>query len=452
MSQNPAPTLFGTDGIRGPAHEYPLDLATVRKAGQAFAKLLREGGEEGPTVLLGRDTRESGPALTQALAEGLQAAGAQVISAGVLPTPAVAMGVPHQSLSGGIMVTASHNPFADNGLKFFGADGFKLPDEGEAALEALLHDPAFVEERAGGKELPDPGIRDHFVEQSVAAVGGAGALEGLRMVLDLAHGASVPVAEAIFTKAGAEVSVGQASPTGRNINQACGAMHPEWMAEAVLAEGADLGVALDGDADRALFADASGALVSGDRILGLAALALKKAGQLKQNALAVTVMSNLGLHAAMKAAGIAVEVTPVGDRHVVERMRARDLVLGGENSGHVIFLDQATTGDGIATALRLAVLMKESGQSLAELAAFMEEFPQCNLALEVARKTPLEQVPALLAAIQQAEKDLAPDGRVLVRYSGTEAKIRLLTEHASRERARAALERLERAVAETIGA
>ena len=350
--------LFGTDGIRGKANEYPVTAEMAGKLGRAVVSVLGDGGQA--KVLIGRDTRESGEVLEEGLVEGLLAAGAEVVRLGVVPTPAVALLVRQMKATAAVMLTASHNPYEDNGMKVFAGDGFKLPDDVEAKVEGLLlGDDDAATQGAGGsdKALPDAG--DIYRESAKASISGMD-LSGLKLVLDAGNGAGYLVGPEIFRELGAEVVEIAVEPDGKNINRDCGALHAEAAGRMVKECGADLGVCLDGDADRVIFTDESGQIVSGDKTLAMCALGLKESGKLKADTMVATVMSNLGLDEAMREAGISVLRTGVGDRLVLERMRADGLSFGGENSGHLIFSDHATTGDGIVSAL--AGLQNDEGK------------------------------------------------------------------------------------------
>ncbi|MFT4176509.1 MAG: phosphoglucosamine mutase [Luteolibacter sp.] len=423
--------LFGTDGIRGRVNEYPITAEIALRMGKAVAAILEKSGFRSQ-VVVGRDTRVSGGMLEAALTAGLVSMGVEVISVGVLPTPAVAFLTHSLGASGGIMLTASHNPYEDNGIKVFGPDGYKLSDDAEAKIERLIlgEDPesAPVSPREVGRisTLPDGGER--YAEFVKSSVGGL-TFEGMKLVVDCGNGAAYQVGPRLFRDLGVEVLAMADQPDGVNINAGCGALHPQKAGELVRETNADLGVSFDGDADRVIFTDASGAEISGDRILALCALGLHRQGKLRNTTLVATVMSNLGLKEALANHGIRFEATAVGDRHVLECMRKNDFNFGGENSGHVIFSDYATTGDGILSALQVLRLMKESGKSLAELAAVMSEYPSKLVNLKIASKPPLANLPKLNALIDEAVKTFGDAGRQLIRYSGTENKIRILVEH-----------------------
>lgn len=422
--------LFGTDGIRGRANEFPITPELALQVGRGIARLLPAKESMQHQVVIGRDTRISGLMLESALAAGLVSEGAKVYLAGAMPTPAVARLTTELGCEAGVMLTASHNPFQDNGIKIFGADGFKLGDELEAEMESRLADGSLAGPKPGCEvgevtNLDDAATR--YVEFAKRALGSA-RLDGLKVVLDCANGAGFQVGPRVLEELGAEVTAVGVGPDGRNINADCGSLHPELAAAKVREVGADLGICLDGDADRLAVIDATGKVVDGDSLLCLSALALKRQGRLAGDMLVATVMSNLGLKEALAAQGIGLETTAVGDRNVLERMREKGYRLGGENSGHIIFADYATTGDGIMGALQILAEMKATGQSLAELADCMEIFPQKLVNLPVTDKPPLEEIAGLSSLIATAESAMGDSGRVLVRYSGTEKKIRVMVE------------------------
>lgn len=422
-------TLFGTDGIRGVANEWPITPEVALRLGRAVARVLNQQNPGRQKVVIGKDTRLSGYMLETALTAGLVSEGCRVLLTGPLPTPAVAHLTRSMACDAGIMLTASHNPFMDNGIKVFGHDGYKLNDALEEEVERLILAET-LENRVQvglGKAMRIDDARGRYIEFAKNAVGSA-SLDGLKVVVDCANGAGYFVGPLIFDELGAEVIERHVTPDGRNINEGCGALHPEETAEIVKREGADLGICFDGDADRVIFVDADGRVVSGDRVLCLCAIALKEEGKLAGDTLVATVMSNLGLRDALAEHGIKLEVTGVGDRLVIERMREKGFSLGGENSGHLIFADSATTGDGIMSALKVLSIMKRSGKTMAELADCMTEYPQELEALSVRGKPPIEEVAELQSAIDGAVERLGDTGRVLVRYSGTEKKIRVLVE------------------------
>lgn len=423
--------LFGTDGIRGIANQYPITPEVAMRIGQGITKVLRSEGANRNRVIIGKDTRISGYMLETALTSGLVSAGMDVFLVGPMPTPAVAHLTKSMGCGAGVMITASHNPYEDNGLKIFGPDGYKLSDELEAAVEAeVLSGPqgGGVVGSLIGKATRIDDARGRYIEYAKQSLGDM-SLQGMSIVLDCGHGAGYMLAPLIFRELGAKVKKLGVDPDGTNINAGCGALHPELAGTAVRECGADLGVSLDGDADRVIFTDASGATVSGDRILALCSLALAEEGRLRNRTMACTVMSNLGLHEAMRRAGISVVTTPVSDRHVIEALRAGGHSFGGENSGHLIFADHATTGDGIMSALQVLRFMRRKGATIADLAACMDEYPQKLLNVRVASRRPLQELARLQERMAEADAAFGRDGRHLVRYSGTENKLRILVEH-----------------------
>jgi phosphoglucosamine mutase len=425
--------LFGTDGIRGEANVPPMTTDMALRLGRALAARFTGSGPGGRArIVIGKDTRLSGYMFEQALAAGICSMGADVWLCGPLPTPGVAFITTSMRADAGVVISASHNPFYDNGIKIFGHDGFKLPDEDEALLEAQTLEDAF----AGGGERRARIGKAHRIDEAWAryvvflkAVLPADLdLSGLKIVVDCAHGAAYRVAPAVFEELGAEVIVLGAKPDGTNINAGCGALHPERMTDSIRVYGADLGIALDGDADRVIVADERGKVVDGDQLLALTALDMKRSGTLRGDTVVATVMSNLGLERALRAAGVKLLRTNVGDRHVVAAMRAGHFNVGGEQSGHLIFLDHTSTGDGVVAALRAITVMRRAGRPLSEVARVMERVPQVIVNVNVAKKPPLDTLPKTTALIRQVEADLGADGRVLVRYSGTESMCRVMLE------------------------
>ncbi|QTN33800.1 phosphoglucosamine mutase [Akkermansiaceae bacterium] len=440
--------LFGTDGIRGRYGEHPVNGETACRLGGAVVEVCRGLA---PKVLIGRDTRASGVELERCLVDGLVGAGAQAVRLGVVPSPALAYLVQEMQADAAVMLTASHNPFEDNGMKVFGADGFKLPDAMESALEALL--------LSGGprKTSPSPGKAVHFpeamtryAESLMAAVRGLD-LTGMKVVVDAGNGAGFAVGPRVFRELGAEVIEIGCDPDGRNINEGCGSLYGEAAARAVREHGADLGISLDGDADRLTLSAADGQVVSGDRVMAICALGLKAEGKLRRDAMVATVMSNLGLDEAMRKQGISVLRAAVGDRHVLEMMRAEGLCFGGENSGHLIFSDHSTTGDGIMSALQICRMMKRSGKTLAQLAGVMGEYPSKLLNLPVREKPGMDSLEKLQAMIAEADVSFGKAGRQLIRYSGTENKIRILVEHKDAAEVDSWIGKFKQVIAEEIG-
>jgi phosphoglucosamine mutase len=425
--------LFGTDGIRGVAGEYPLDKKTVYAAGRGLGDHLPAGPRR---VVIGQDTRESSGWIADTLAAGLRDSGVETASAGVVPTPAIAHLTHTHSFSAGVVISASHNPWRDNGIKVFGHDGYKLPDEVELEIEAeifsLLNDSAAVPANAPlPPSLPgDSGLRLDYLNWLARAIPGA---ERLRIVVDCANGAATTVAPDIFRRSGAQAEFTHCSPDGRNINEKCGALHPEIVAQEVIAKKADLGICFDGDADRALFADSSGKVVDGDAVMLLLARELQRRGELSNNTVVATTMSNMGLEIALREASIKMLRAPVGDKYVLEEMRKTGAVLGGEQSGHIILSREATTGDGLMTAIRVLEIVAASGRSLAELVSGLKVFPQTIKNVRVKEKRPLDQLPEVMAAIRNAEQQLNGNGRVNVRYSGTESLARVMVEAETHE-------------------
>ncbi len=437
--------LFGTDGVRGVAGtELTRDLAEA--LGRAAALVLAGGGPR-PVFVVARDTRASGTWLEEALVEGIRSAGGTALLAGVLPTAAVSFLVTDLGADAGAVVSASHNPPEFNGLKFFGPEGLKLPDEVEDDIEARLASRAGGRRPGGARRVADAAER--YLVHLVAAA--EARLEGMRVVVDCANGAACRVAPEALRRLGAEVHPIHDRPDGRNINVGCGALHPEVVAAAVVERGADAGVSLDGDADRALFADAAGNVVDGDQVLAACALSMKEEGTLAGDAVVATVMANLGFHRAMEAAGIRVVPAPVGDRYVLEEMRRTGAVLGGEQSGHIVFARHAATGDGILTAVRFLTMAARRGVSVAGLASCMRRYPQILENVPVADRDALEGAGAVWEAVSAAEATLGSTGRVLVRPSGTEQVVRVMVEAESEEEARRQAEAIAAVVRGTLG-
>ena len=412
---------FGTDGIRGKAGQPPLDPPTVQKIGRALVRAL----EMKPRVLIGRDTRESSPVLEAHIAAGLTREGAEVVSTGVIPTPAIAHLSRRDGFDLGVVLSASHNPYEDNGIKVFGGGGRKFTTELEDRTEALID--ALDESTV---EAPAPPVHDlspAYIAHLRRAFGD-GSLAGLNMVIDCANGATSFIARQLFESLGATVQVHHDRPDGRNINRGCGATVPQEVARHVVAARADLGVSFDGDGDRAMFADGAGNVVHGDHVLFLTARHLHAEGRLKGGAVVATVMSNLGLEHALARLGIPLVRTAVGDRNVLEEMERRDANLGGEQSGHVIFLDHEPTGDGLLTALEVLSVVRASGQTLGELAREMPVYPQVLLNARVRERVDIETVPQIRTALDHARQTLDGRGRLVVRYSGTEPLLRVMAE------------------------
>ena len=438
MSESAGQRLFGTDGIRGVAGEFPLDETTVATIGRSLVLNLAHELGRSPRILIGRDTRESGPQIEFALARGATAAGATVQSAGVITTPGVAYITRATPFDAGVVISASHNPYQDNGIKVFSPSGKKLPDEMERRIEARvaaatgqsvspyhqtgeldwLHD----------QEEREKGYQESYINYLATDVGRGLKLKGLRLALDCANGAASAIAPELFDRMGAEVEVLSAQPDGRNINEACGSLHQEGLQRAVVDRGLDLGIAFDGDADRALFVDAKGRLVDGDGTLLVLANYLKKRGQLAGGLVVATVMSNVGLEIALRDRGIELIRTLVGDRYVLEELLARGAKLGGEQSGHIIFPDISLAGDGMITAIELLRALGDSGLALEQLAAQMTRYPQLLVNVRVRSKPPFDTLPEVKAESQRVEHELQGRGRLLIRYSGTENLARVMIE------------------------
>jgi len=425
--------LFGTDGIRGLANRYPLTPAIATRLGLALCREF-EPVASGLPVLIGRDTRRSGAMLEHALAAGILAGGGQARLLGVLPTPAVALLVREWNAGAGVMISASHNPFEDNGLKVFRHDGYKCSDATEAAIEAILTSPPEEADAllAGAAHIGDARLADDaagaFCELALERFADGLDLTGLTIAVDAANGAAYQTTPRVLESLGAKVLLHHASPDGLNINAGCGSTHPEAIASLVKSSGADLGISHDGDADRVVFCDETGDPLDGDEVLAVLGLRMKAEGKLAGDALVATVMSNLGLDEAMREAGIGVRRAAVGDRHVLEMMRAEKLNLGGEQSGHIILSDFNTTGDGLNTALQLLRALRHQDQPLSQLRRVMHKYPQKLVNVKVTSKPPLGDIPGLPEALAGVESELGDAGRVLLRYSGTETKLRLLLE------------------------
>jgi phosphoglucosamine mutase len=437
--------LFGTDGVRGKANE-ALTAELALSLSVAAAHVLAESGEFGPHppfALVGRDPRASGEFLEAAVVAGLASAGVNVVRLGVLPTPGVAYLTEACNADLGVMLSASHNPMPDNGIKFFARGGSKLDDALEDAIESRLTEVWPRPTGAGvGRVTIDESLVETYVAHLVKSLESPVSLEGIRVVVDCANGAAFQAAPAAFEAQGAEVHRIHAQPDGININESSGSTHMDALRSAVLERHADIGIALDGDADRCLAVDTFGRIVDGDQILAILALALREQGRLKNDTVVGTVMSNLGLINAMRSRGITVEQTKVGDRYVLEAMRAGGFILGGEQSGHIVMLEHATTGDGVLTALHLMNRMATSGQSLAQLASVMTRLPQVLINVPDVDKSRATTDPELSAAVVEAEAELGESGRVLLRPSGTESLVRVMVEAESYEAASGVAHRL----------
>ena len=418
--------LFGTDGIRGKANEFPMTPELALKLGKAIALNFSNGNA--PKVVIGKDTRLSGYMLETALTSGLVSMGAEVFLVGPSPTPAIAKLTNSLNADVGIVLSASHNPAEDNGIKLFDSGGYKLSDEAEHKIEKLvLSDKEIKTQNGIGKAHRVDEAQGRYIEFAKSTIKNTN-LNGLKVVLDCANGAAYTVAPKIFTELGAEVITLSVVPDGNNINDNCGALFPEKMSEEVKKQNADVGIAFDGDADRAIICNEKGEVVHGDAILALAAVELKKRNKLAKNTCVVTVMSNLGLHKYLEKNNIKTVSVKVGDRYVIEEMNKHNYSFGGEQSGHVVFGDYTTTGDGIISGLQLLRLLKATGKKLSELVSPFEFYPQVLVNIDVKEKTPLEELPQVMEKIKETERALGEKGRVLVRYSGTENVARIMVE------------------------
>ena len=462
--------LFGTDGIRGVAGTYPLDEVTVVRIGKALVESLHATTGGPPRVVIGRDTRESGPVLEAALARGIVEAGGRVDLGGVLTTPAVACVTRLVGYDAGLVVSASHNPYRDNGIKVFSCAGEKLSDHLEAAIETLVLDrpqgpsepdrgarpaeskaPGAPRPAAGAPSLGPDELAERYLGWLLTAAGPGAPLRGFTIVLDCANGAAGALAPELYRRAGAAVVSIHDRPDGRNINEECGALHTESLTAEVRTRKADLGLAFDGDADRCLVVDSTGRLLDGDYVLYLAARDRKASGRLRGDAVVGTVMSNLWLERALQSEGIHLLRAAVGDKYVLEEMQRGGYVLGGEPSGHIIFLENATTGDGLLTGLLVLELVRRTGLDLAAWAATIRPCPQVIVNVPVRERPALDSHPRIGPAIRDEERRLGKDGRLLVRYSGTEAKARIMVEGEPRQAVEQAAARLKRIIQREIG-
>ena len=426
--------LFGTDGIRGTANKFPMTTDLALKVGQALGHVLKEqGGKRSKiTVLIGKDTRLSGYMIEQAMAAGLNSMGVRVLLTGPLPTPGIGFVSQNMRADAGVVISASHNAFHDNGIKIFGSDGFKIPAEMEAEIERLVMEEDLTQYLEAAEEIGRTrrieDAQGRYIVYAKNTFPMNLTLEGMRIVLDCANGAAYKVAPAIFEELGAEVIVIGNNPNGRNINDEVGALHPHRTCEEVVKFRADVGISLDGDADRVIMVDEQGAIVNGDHILAVAAIHLKKMGQLSQDTVVVTEMSNVGLEQCLANYGIKLVRVDVGDKYVVEEMRKNGYVLGGEQSGHIIFLNHSTTGDGTLAALSMLSVMRSTGKKLSELSKIMSDAPQVLINTRVKQKKELATLPGYEDMLSRAKDKLKNRGRVFIRYSGTEPVVRILVE------------------------
>ena len=419
--------LFGTDGVRGIAGEYPLDHETVARLGAALVRAMRSSSAD-QRFVVGRDTRESGEWIERELARGVRSQGAQLTSVGVLPTPAVAYVTRSMAFDAGLVISASHNPFQDNGIKVFSGRGEKFTEALEREVEGIVADSGWSVGGSADVPVDRADVIDAYLAHARLALPNPERLRGLKLAVDTANGATTTVAPRLFRDFGFDVELTGAAPDGRNINLECGSTHPERLARVVVERGCRLGVAFDGDGDRAILVDADGRIVDGDAVLLMCARHLQSIGRLENNAVVATVMSNIGLEIALRDSGIDLIRCPVGDKYVMEEMLKRRISLGGEQSGHIIFSEHLFTGDGIVTALSVLRVMAETGRELAQLASELVTYPQVLVNVRVREKKDLRGVPAVADAMARVERRLAGQGRLLVRYSGTEPLLRVMLE------------------------
>jgi phosphoglucosamine mutase len=443
--------LFGTDGVRGVAGDYPLDHLTVRRLGAALVRALPHD-HGGAHLLVGRDTRESGAWIERELAFGARGAGAEVTSAGVVPTPAIAyLTRAHSRFDVGVVISASHNPYQDNGIKVFSGEGEKFTEGVEREVEAIVADDSWEAPSGEAGPVPRADLLGPYLEHLRALFPEASRLAGFRIGVDCANGATTTVAPALFAGLGLDTTVIGNEPDGRNINLLCGSTHPERLARLVSERGCQMGVAFDGDGDRAIFVDHQGRVVDGDAVLLMCGAQLKREGRLKGAAIVATVMSNIGLELALKSLGIDLVRCAVGDKYVMEEMLKRGLSLGGEQSGHIIFSDYLFTGDGLCTALNVLRTVALTGRTFADLAADLKTYPQVLLNVRVRKKTDLRGVPAIAAAVDRVESRVAGQGRLLVRYSGTEPLLRVMLEGRNQDEIRTWAQEIVDVVKEHLG-
>jgi phosphoglucosamine mutase len=443
--------LFGTDGVRGTAGEYPLDHETVARLGAALVRALRPSDAGDPSrplrFIIGRDTRESGEWIERELGRGVHAEGAAITSAGVIPTPATAYVTRALGFDAGLVISASHNPFADNGIKVFSGRGEKFTEVLERRVEEIVSDSSWSLPPGGGlPPVERTDVTSAYIAHTRAALPDPERLGRFRVAIDTANGATTTVAPRIFAELGFDVTVIGNESNGRNINLDCGSTHPEQLAALVRAGGQRLGVAFDGDGDRAILVDHDGRIVDGDAMMLLCARHMQSQGRLKGNAVVATVMSNIGLEIALKESGIDLVRCPVGDKYVMEEMLKRDLSIGGEQSGHIIFSDHLFTGDGIATALNVLRVMADTGRELADLASQLVTYPQVLVNVRVKQKRDLHSVPEIAGAMARIERRLEGQGRLLVRYSGTEPLLRVMIEGKDQQQ----IQGWAREIAETV--
>jgi phosphoglucosamine mutase len=448
--------LFGTDGVRGKAGQYPLDVPTIRRLGAAIVRALRHGSDAAASreekFLAGRDTRESGDWIERELAHGMRSQGATLTSAGIIPTPAIAYLTPRMGYAAGVVISASHNPFEDNGIKVFSGAGEKFTEALEQQVEGIIADSSWQVPGGDAQRIETIDYRAEYVAHLKGILPDARQVAGGRVAVDCANGATTTVAPRLFQDLGFDVRCIGCEPDGRNINLRCGSTAPDVLSKLVVDGRYRLGIAFDGDGDRAILVDAQGRLVDGDAVMLMCAKQMKAEGRLKGNAVVATVMSNIGLEIALRDAGIGIVRCPVGDKYVMEEMIQRDLSLGGEQSGHVIFSDYLFTGDGLATSLNVLRTMAATGRELADLASELITYPQVLLNLRVERKVDLTTVPEIAAVMSSVESRLAGNGRLLIRYSGTEPLLRVMLEGRDQEQIRRWGQEIVDAVKRHVGA
>ena len=446
--------LFGTDGIRGVANMEPMTCETALKLGRAAGHVFQQDDRR-HRILIGKDTRLSGYMIESALVAGICSMGVDVLLVGPMPTPAVALITRSLRADAGVVISASHNPYEDNGIKFFSRDGFKLPDDIEMRMENLIASGEIDHIRPTaqkvGKAFRIDDAVGRYIEFVKTSIPKGMTFDGMRIVVDCANGAAYKVAPSVLSELGAEVVALNVKPDGTNINKNCGSVHIEQMCAETKKAKAAAGMALDGDADRVLMADEEGTCVDGDQIMAMCSIDMMKEGRLSQNTLVATVMSNLGLDHAVKDAGGRIVKTPVGDRYVVEEMLRGDYCMGGEQSGHIVFLDYNTTGDGMITALQVLALMRKTGKSLKQLAACMTRFPQSLINVPVKRKEPLEEIHRIKESIRMVRDKLGDEGRILVRYSGTEPLARVMVEGRDEKEITGLAQSVAAAIGEELG-
>ncbi|MDT8440753.1 MAG: phosphoglucosamine mutase [Desulfuromonadales bacterium] len=446
--------LFGTDGVRGVANVDPMTTELAMQLGRAAAYVFKHSDRRS-RIVIGKDTRLSGYMIENALAAGICSMGVDVLLVGPLPTPGIAFITASMRADAGVVISASHNPYQDNGIKFFARDGFKLPDEVEQRIEELVESDRIDSLRPTadevGKAFRVDDAAGRYIVFLKSTFPRSMDLTGLKIVLDCAHGAAYKVAPAVLEELGAEVFCYGVQPNGKNINADCGSLHPELIAQAVGEHGADLGIALDGDADRCIFVDAAGREVDGDHIMAICGTHLLQRDALPGQTVVATVMSNMGLEIALRQAGGRLVRTAVGDRYVVEEMRRHGYLLGGEQSGHMIFLNHNTTGDGVLTALQVLAIMQATGKPLAELAEVMTSLPQVLLNVRVRQRREIADIPAVQRVVAAVEERLGQQGRVLIRYSGTEPLLRIMLEGEDQQEINAWAEEIAAAVRTSLG-